>query len=194
MSSAAPFDRHQLRSFHLAGTVALPSPFPEVGRLSLVPGGVSYHSAKGDCDLDLVAVEHCQSNRVTITRYVALGDVTAVLFAVSPTHFSDKDWYFGPEIVAQLETRSSTNAPTVCMGIVYVREQAPILMRVEVGMTAAESAEYYPPVVGERSDSHYALTQPPWPKDCSLKDCSPLDSLRLPCDRKPLRAVRPRDC
>ena len=32
------------------------------------------------------------------------------------------------------------------------------------GLPAAESAEYYPPVLGERSDGHYALE---WPRDCS---------------------------
>jgi hypothetical protein len=186
MSSAAPFDRHQLRSFQLAGTVALPSPFPEVGRLRLLPGGVHYNAGP-ESALDLVAVEHTQSNRVTITRHVALHDVAAVFFVnpEKPAQFSDSGWYFGPEIGPQLEIRSTANAPALCLGIVYVREQAAVLMRVEVGMTAAESAEYYPPVVGERTDDHYTLQ-----KDCLWFPCDmgprpPLketETPRFPCD------------
>jgi hypothetical protein len=30
-------------------------------------------------------------------------------------------------------------------------------MQVEVSMTAAESAEYYPPVIRERGDAHYCM-------------------------------------
>jgi hypothetical protein len=169
MSDNHSFDRRQLRSYHLAGTVVLPSPFPEVGRLFLVPGGLKYPLANEGHPLDLLAIEHCQSNRVTITRYVALRDVSAVLFAVSitPTRHSEEGWFFGPEILCQLEARSNDNEPGLCMGIAYVRENAAVLMRVEVGMTAAESAEYYPPVVGERSDAHYALGGIIRPTDCS---------------------------
>jgi hypothetical protein len=175
MSSDAVFQRHQLRSFHLAGTVALPSPYPEVGYLFLVSGGLHYQSAKSKLpSLDLVAIEHCQSNRVTITRYVALHDVMAVLLSGCPNPDSDRDWYFGPEIAPQLEARSTVDASHLCVGIAYVREQAPILMKVEVGLTAAESAEYYPPVVGERSDVHYHFANPAAPKDCS-HDSGPRD-------------------
>jgi hypothetical protein len=173
MSDAHAFDRWQLRSFHLAGTVAIPSPFPEVGRLSLLPGGLAYHYATADQAFPLVAVEHYQSRRVTITRYVDLRDVAAVRFAtcVSPALDSNEGWYFGPEVPRELEARSNTNKPSLAMGIVFVRENAPVLMRVETGMTAAESAEFYPPVPGERSDAHYQLhTGFAW-SGCDRKGC-----------------------
>ena len=48
--------------------------------------------------------------------------------------------------------------PRPLVGTVFVRETTPVLMQVEVSMTAAESAEYYPPVVRDRSDVHYAMT------------------------------------
>jgi hypothetical protein len=150
------FQRHHLRSFHLAGTVALPCPFPEVGKLTLLPKGFAYVGAEGETTSDLVLIEHEHSHRVTITRYVLLDDVYAVLFAPidRPT---GGDWHFGPEIGRELAARSSRKDPSKLMGIAYVREQAPVLMRVDVGMTAAESAEYYPPGPGERSDAHYAF-------------------------------------
>jgi hypothetical protein len=161
MSSAPTFGRQQLRLYQLAGTVALPSPYPELGRLSLIPGGLKYGDDDEGDGIDLVAVEHRQSSRVTITRYVALDDVKAVLFTTGacPAQLADGDWYFGPEVARTLEARSNDNDPSLCMGILYARESAPVIMRVEAGMTAAESAEYYPPVVGERSDAHYIFSK-----------------------------------
>ena len=53
------------------------------------------------------------------------------------------------------------SSPTPLVGTVFVNENAPVLMQVRVSMTAAESAEYYPPVVRDRSDSHYCLSAHP---------------------------------
>jgi hypothetical protein len=155
MSKQQMLDRYQLRSLSLAGTVALPSPFPEVGKICLQPGGVIYQGANGESAReDLVVIEHVQSNRVTIIRRVFLRDVAAAAFC--PIDESTNNWHFGPEIGRVLRARSNSNNGGLMMGIAYVRETAPVLMEVQVGMTAAESAEYYPPVL-ERSDAHYAF-------------------------------------
>jgi hypothetical protein len=153
-----PLTRRQLRSFHLSGTVALPSPFPEVGRLALRPAGLEY-GAGGDGTVEAVVIEHEQSHRVTISRTVRLADVAAVLFSrpLPPVLAGDGEWCFGPEVTAALEERAGLGDPALLEGIAYVRESAPVLMQVEVGMTAAASAEYYPPAVGERTDAHYDL-------------------------------------
>jgi hypothetical protein len=157
MSKHQMLDRCQLRTLSLAGTVALPSPFPELGKLSLQAGGVSYNGSKGETGReDLIVIEHVQSNRVIITRRVLLREVTAVAFC--PIDATTKNWYFGSEIARELRARSNSNDLDLMMGIAYVRESAPVLMEVEVGMTAAESAEYYPPVL-ERSDAHYNLIE-----------------------------------
>ncbi len=181
MSRQQMLDRWQLRSLSLSGTVALPSPYPELGKISLQPGGVIYHGAKGEsAQEDLVVIEHVQSNRVTITRRVFLQDVRAVAFW--PLDATPNNWFFGPEIARELRARTNANNCELMMGIAYVRESASVLMEVEVGMTAAESAEYYPPVL-ERSDAHYEMR--PHITDCHGGGCGchrPKEYLaRMPC-------------
>jgi len=41
--------------------------------------------------------------------------------------------------------------PLLFESIIYLPETAKVLLRVETGMTAAESVEYYPPTPGDRS-------------------------------------------
>jgi hypothetical protein len=176
------FSRRQLRSFHLAGTVALPSPFPETARLSLRPCGLAYGPKVGADDL--VVIEHEQSNRVTVARSVRLADVAAVLFSrpLPPVRAGEGEWNFGPEVAVALEERAALSDPALLEGIAYVRESAPVLMQVEVGMAAAESAEFYPPAVGERTDEHYDLTAGTLCKSLEL------------CKRQDLRSARPSFC
>jgi hypothetical protein len=171
MPHPPPFDRAQMRSFHLAGTVAIPTPFPEVGTLRLRPSALAYQGGDEMFADDLVDIEHVQSHRLVIVRTVRLSDVAAVLLGecVNPIDLSAARWYFGPEVGEVLEARANDNTPGLMMGIAYVRESAPVLMRVEVGMTAAESVEYYPPVLGERSDDHYRLSG----AGRKAKDCDP---------------------
>jgi hypothetical protein len=196
MSVDQPLSRRQLRALHLAGTVPVPSPYPEVGRISLRPGALGYECAGEGTAGDLVAVEHRQTSRVTVTRLVRLEDVAAlVLLRRARRCRRAAVWYYGPEIRVVLEEQCNANAPGLVTGIVYVRESAQVVMQVEVGMTAAESAEYYPPVVGERSDAHYGLGT--WPVDCDYaKDCDskPHRTMRLNCDAKPRRMGRLLDC
>ena len=159
------FDPH--RAMYLSGTVTIPSPFPEIGRLTLqrlssVPSrGRAAHK-------DFLCIEHTQSHRLMIARFVDLNDVTAVVLAEKgKVGLDDGHWLFGApgqhELIARL--RKSKTRPIE--GIAYVREHAQILMRVETGMTAAESSEYYPPTVHERTDSHYQLQRSPqWGTSC----------------------------
>jgi hypothetical protein len=179
----------------LAGTVPVPTPYPEVGRLSLVPGGLVYDRTREQVQEDLVVIEHLQSNRVLVRRSLLLRDLAAVVFV--PVDRGE-NWFFGPEIGKELAARSNSNRDDLLMGIAYAREQAPVLLEVEVGMTAAESAEYYPPAVGEPTDDHYTLeagrpgmldcdTSPPQAKGSSPRDC---DIVRPP----PPGARTPRDC
>jgi hypothetical protein len=193
-----PFARFQLRSFALAGTVPVPSPFPEVGRITLVPGGLVYGRMAGEpVREDLVVIDHAQSNRLLVRRRVLLRDVAAVVFA--PLDACEDNWYFGPEIGGELGARAKQGRDDLLLGIAYVREQAPVLMQVEVGMTAAESAEYYPPPVGEATDDHYALqavalgtldcdTVKPHPARFMPRDC---DAVRRPRGPRDCERFRP---
>ncbi len=164
MSSS--FDSH--RAMYLSGTVTIPSPFPEVGRMSLQRLSSPTPSKRRAAHKDFLCVEHTQSHRLMIARFVAMSDVSAVLLAedgkVSNGH---GQWLVGAagqhELVALLR-KSKTG---IVDGIAYIREHAQVLMRVETGMTAAESSEYYPPTVSERTDSHYQLQRSAlWSTSC----------------------------
>jgi hypothetical protein len=146
------------RAMCLSGTVTIPSPFPEVGQFSLQR--VSSPSASRDrtAHTDYLCIEHVQSHRLMVARIISLDDVSAVLLTANGKLERDTgEWLVGPagrhELIARL--RKTKKRPLA--GIAYVREHAQVLMRVETGMTAAESSEYYPPLVGERTDAHYQL-------------------------------------
>jgi hypothetical protein len=63
-------------------------------------------------------------------------------------------WYNAPEVRSKVT--AGLNKPAI-KGIVYVRENAPSLLDVQAGLTAAESAEYYPPLPDDRSVNHYSM-------------------------------------
>jgi len=134
----------QLRTLALAGTVSVPPRFPEVGRLSIETTNGHNGSSK------VIKIEHVITPRLMIARSFFLSDVSAVFLPSDPkdVDFADGKWFLGPDIATAMGQR----------GIAYVREDARTLMQVEVGMTAAESVEYYPPLPGDRSVDHYNLS------------------------------------
>jgi hypothetical protein len=155
------FDPH--RAMYLSGTVTIPSPFPEIGRLTLQRLSSSTPSKRRAVHKDFLCIEHTQSHRLMIARFVSMDDVSAVLLVNDARGgLDDGQWLVGAagqhELVAILRKSKSRNVA----GIAYVREHAQVLMRVETGMTAAESSEYYPPTVTERNDSHYQLQRSPF--------------------------------
>lgn len=160
------FDPHRAR--YLSGTVTIPSPFPEVGQLSLQRLSSTAPRKRRTVHIDFLCIEHTQSHGVMIARFVSLDDVTAVLLVENgKVKQNDGHWLVGAagqhELLARL--RKSKTRPVE--GIAYVREHAQVLMRVETGMTAVESSEYYPPTVSERTDSHYQLQRSPlWGSSC----------------------------
>ena len=66
-------------------------------------------------------------------------------------------WFEGKVLEDKLSDLLDTG---VLNGIIYVREHAQSLLEVEAGMTAAESAEYYPPLPDDRSVNHYNMSLP----------------------------------
>jgi hypothetical protein len=145
----------QLRSMYLAGTVSIPLTFPELGAISL------HGTAAGS--RAVVRVEHRISPKLLIARSVLLDEVEGVFLPKDPTHvdFADGDWLIATDVGPGLEQRTGCLGNSV-LGILYVREHARVLMQVEVGMTAAESVEYYPPMAGDRSVNHYNLSPRAW--------------------------------
>lgn len=172
------FDR--LKALHLAGTVSIPSPFPQIGCISLAtlrsPGDARRTAQQQRRTAEtFLQIEHVQSPRLMISRVVSLADVQAVFLPESPEqpHFDQGVWHLGG--VGQRDVVALLRGPGPdkrVLGIVYVKESAQLLMQVEVGMTAAESVEYYPPVMKDRTDSHYDLGSPESQMLFASCDCS----------------------
>jgi hypothetical protein len=152
------FTRRQQQSLHLAGTVSVPPTFPELGKLYLERGACGVAPQGKTAPADVLCVELELSPRVSIARKFLVSDVAAVFVPKSPgnVNLSDGTWLLAGEI-DQLETLEA-NSGGGLLGIAYVPESARTLMQVEVGMTAAESVEYYPPLPDDRSVNHYQFS------------------------------------
>jgi hypothetical protein len=174
-TSASRLSDNHLRSIALAGTIAVPSPFPALGRInvsthgltkdevdSLLEDPTSFEAARFFQKV-LVEIVHEVNPRLTITRVVKLCDIAAAFLPAdtSQVSLSHGQWHLSAELEALvLERLSEWNTPDVPMlvpllleSVVYLPETAKVLLRVETGMTAAESIEYYPPTPGDRSDA-----------------------------------------
>jgi hypothetical protein len=134
----------------IAGTVALPSPFPAWGSLSIVVA-----PEDGEYETYIRIVQHVSSKRI-ITRYVRLADVRAVRAPETEgAQGAPETWpIFGHKEVlrriskkekelraAATKSGSASESEWLPAAIVYVPEAAPVLHRNDVGVTAAVSAE-----------------------------------------------------
>jgi hypothetical protein len=189
-SLAHEFRTEQSIAHALAGTVALPSPFPASARIyvGIRPG----HNPAGAGRYYLKLVE-AVSDKLVVTRLVSLEDARAVRFRPESGRPADLwDWtlYTADDLHDELEYAKAAlsqaaaaqpgahelplvpekgpkgpdatppdragQPPTAGkpagaarqpQGIVYVPESAPVLVRVEYGVVAAEAATVYPPIL-----------------------------------------------
>jgi hypothetical protein len=167
-----PFDTHQRVTQQLAGAIGLPAPFPATGGLYVVADD---HTVRDPAAVQIEIV-HRINYRVRLTRWVALDQVRAIQAPVSQWEGTDAvDESPAPSVpgpgwsmklpdefleaalakvaAPKKKGRSAgagpdgpVRAPWLSNAIVYVPEATPVLMQVDVGMTAAESAVYYPPL------------------------------------------------
>jgi hypothetical protein len=188
---------HEYRQLQLAGTITFPATFPQVGRLDLR----CIELPLKNCERrEFIFVSESPSPRVTLTRRVYASGVRAVFLPRDPRHvnYGDGEWLVGPDVICSLKQRLSCGKAVY--GIIFVPENEPSLLHVSAGMTAAENAQYYPPLPGDTSNNHYN----PWPgkhsgsagywscreddqapQPCDLDDCygMPCDDLcAMPCD------------
>ncbi|MGE5192437.1 MAG: hypothetical protein ACM3U2_08025 [Deltaproteobacteria bacterium] len=162
-----PLTFDAIQALHLAGTVSIPNPFPEPGWISL--DALTSSKGRKRADEDVVRVEHVHSNRLVISRRVRIDDVQVMHLAddpKNPRELRDR-WCVGRSGLSIWLDGLRKSRPRPLLGTVFVRETTPVLMQVEVSMTAAEAAEYYPPVIRERSDAYYAIPEAgPYPGAC----------------------------
>jgi hypothetical protein len=142
----------QQTAIALAGTVPLPSPFPASGPISVV-----LIREDGDWETYIKIVQVVSLHRI-VTRYVRRADIRAIRAPAGPTpNGGPESWpirkfkHAQAEIDAREQTlRAGAKDPgtpaEIEVGwhpeaIVYVPEGASVLHRVEVGVTAAVSAE-----------------------------------------------------
>jgi hypothetical protein len=161
-------DARQTRSFFLAGTVALPSPYPTLGTISFTAGQMTYSPGERPQDKDLVILYEYQQNR-TIVRLMLQEDISAIFVAgerdargvlqLSARDYSENieqgEWFVDTDVnAATVRARlnlqqqidiSSRNS--VLRGIVFIAEDRPIFHVTEFSQTAGadvESEGFYP--------------------------------------------------
>jgi hypothetical protein len=146
-------DEHKA-TLALAGTVALPSPFPASARIFV---GIMPASAAGDQHY-LKIVEKI-GDKHTVTRLMNLDYLRAVRLRPASGSYNDaREWELktAEELQAELATAKSKlpakpatahevplfPAQQVQEGVVYVPESAPVLVRAEYGVLAGEAADF----------------------------------------------------
>ena len=143
------YDRDQHISLLLAGTVALPSPFPAAGRLSV---GVHVHDEGDDPEIFL-EIEQVVDVHRTIFRILRFEDVRAIRASDGSIPAHEAPLLTARQIASKVGEKSKllANGRKEAGGpgkellfkqaIVYVPETCPVLHRVHLGLTAGESAE-----------------------------------------------------
>ncbi len=151
-------NREQWRAMQLAGTVSVPQRFPQLAMISFLTNATD--AGEADVNLECLVVDHVINAKLRIRRSFRISDVSAVFLPQSNdcVDLQNGEWFLGGEITKGLPTALGNRGGTA-RGIAYVTEQAATLMQVEVGMTAAESVDYYPPLPDDRSVDHYATGQ-----------------------------------
>jgi len=191
------FTREQQIALNLAGAVAVPTPCPATALvLAVTDGKVAARVSRllaGDRPSPsnlrallrrvCLRVVHKISPRLSITRLIPIHEVRAVFVPDNPDAASlDRGQWYLPEEVAHHAASALAErygrvgreadvevAVFACPGIVYLAEAAPLILQVEVSMTAAESVEYYPPLPHDRSYDfrHFCEEVKKWPTPIS---------------------------
>lgn len=168
------FHRSHQAAMKIAGTVALPSPFPAHGSLWIVVA-----PEDGDFETYVRIVQTVSGKRI-ITRFVHMADIRAIRMpAPDEPQGSPETWpIVGPKEVQRMIAKKEKELRTAAgksgsacesewlpAAIVYVPEAAAVLHRNDVGVTAAESAEEI-----AFSDMHTVSgLQPVGPGHCALR-------------------------
>ncbi len=139
----------QLRLMYLSGTVSIPPRFPDLAEITFTKnplrGGRVF----------IVATQRL-SPKLVIQRTFFAEDVMSLFIPndVKSVNFEDGEWFEGS--MFENKVYESFDQKPV-HGIIYVRENAQSMLEMEAGLTAAESAQYYPPLPEDRSVDHYNM-------------------------------------
>ncbi len=161
--------RDEYRQMMLAGTVSFPATFPQLGKLTVQLEELPAKDAK---QVAFLVVSESPSARVTLVRRVMVNSVRAIFLPRDPRHvnYGDGDWLLGDEVLPGLQSRLAQGDSL--HGIAFVPENEPSMLNVSVGMTAAESAQYYPPLPNDPAHNHYNA----WPAGTAAHSLAALRS------------------
>jgi hypothetical protein len=171
-------DARQSRSLFLAGTVALPRPYPTLGTISFEGGELNFAPGGQAEKRDLLTLHEYQHGR-TIVRVMIQEDVSAIFipgerdgrgaFQISSRPYADNleqgEWFIDTD-VNEATVRARLNLPqqvsisspdSILRGIVYIAEHRTILKITEVAETASEEVI---------SSAAYCCCRSPNPKIC----------------------------
>jgi hypothetical protein len=142
-------DRHT-ELLHLAGTVRLPSPPPATGTVSIA----DFNASTLDPASIVLRLTHKVSDSLDLSRLIHLTDVRGIRALWEPpslaTPHPARTFKKAAEVVAAAVAflKATPNNPIwLTEAVVYVGESTPLVLVVEAALSAAESAEYYPPIV-----------------------------------------------
>jgi hypothetical protein len=151
---ADEFKAFPMSALYLPGTVALPSPFPTVGRIWLpqtdmerMPGIVN--------GTDLVAIGNLVPPTSSIVRYILIEHISAIFLLSDPANgdwsepldWNKGSWLYSPNVGVVRDAVGPHSR-----AIIYVPESAPVMTQWVFGATAADSAEYRGTMGGGRCD------------------------------------------
>ena len=138
----------RLRAMYLAGTVSIPPKFPELAIISFAVVNKRF----------IVEATQQLSPKLTIKRTFFAVDVSSI-FKPSNENVVDlrKGTFYEADELEAFVTERVKGRKSAFKGIVYVREHAQSSLEMTAGMTAAESAEFYPPLPTDRSVNHYDM-------------------------------------
>ena len=126
-----PLSRQQQISLCLAGTVALPSPFPTVGRIETT-------DRTNDNDNELVKVTHEITTKRLVAWLLPLGEICAYCAdPLNPDNYDPTNWYLAKEAQDHIVNSKSVT------GVVFVKEECGLLVCSEASTTAGESVHLY---------------------------------------------------
>ena len=146
-----------LLKMYLAGTIAFPPKHQGPASVTVFTEGQRAAS------VTLIKVEQELSHGVSISRTFFADDVKAIFEPKASADSTDGTWHAGAGKVSRfiedkLAAASTKNGSQSFTAEIYVREDASSLLETKAGMTAAECAEYYPPMPQERAAvSHYIV-------------------------------------
>jgi hypothetical protein len=157
------FGEDQKHAFDLAGTVALPSPFPAFGRLvvvrlaraSVLPSQMLAQDKKPDGNVSyIIKLVQAVSEKLLVTRFVSPDDVRSVRVVRCAADTADPNcWELmdGADLRAELlkidwgdavkDGRGSHELELYATAVLYVPESVQVLVRLEFGLPAALSVE-----------------------------------------------------